>query len=97
MMEVASTLALTIPLVMPIVAAMGWDPVWFGVILVSVMEISAVTPPVGLSLYVVKATVPDLTLTDICMGALPFWLMNLLAIAIIYAFPQIALVLPNMM
>jgi tripartite ATP-independent transporter DctM subunit len=97
MMEVASTLALTIPLVMPIVAAMGWDPVWFGVILVSIMEISAVTPPVGLSLYVVKATVPDLSLTDICMGALPFWLVNLAAIFILYLFPQIALVLPGMM
>jgi TRAP-type C4-dicarboxylate transport system permease large subunit len=94
---VASTLALTIPLVMPIVAAMGWDPVWFGVILVSVMEISAVTPPVGLSLYVVKATIPDLSLTDICLGALPFWVANLVAIAILYMYPQIALVLPGMM
>ena len=97
MMEVASTLALTIPLVMPIVTTMGWDPVWFGVILVTIMEISAVTPPVGLSLYVVKATVPDLSLTDICMGALPFWMVNMLAIAILYVFPQIALVLPSMM
>ncbi|MEX2642050.1 MAG: TRAP transporter large permease [Acetobacterales bacterium] len=97
MMEVASTLALTIPLVMPIVQAMGWDPVWFGVILVSVMEISAVTPPVGLSLYVVKATVPDLSLTDICLGALPFWLVNLAAIGILYAYPQIALILPSLM
>lgn len=97
MMEVASTLALTIPLVMPIVAAMGWDPVWFGVILVAVMEISAVTPPVGLSLYVVKAAVPELSLTDICLGALPFWIVNLVAIAILYMFPQIALLLPSLM
>ena len=66
-------------------------------ILVSIMEISAVTPPVGLSLYVVKATVPELSLTDICMGALPFWLVNLAAIFILYLFPQIALVLPGMM
>jgi C4-dicarboxylate transporter DctM subunit len=97
MMEVASTLALTIPLVMPIVDAMGWNPIWFGVILVSVMEISAVTPPVGLSLYVVKAAAPELTLTDICLGALPFWLMNIISIGLFYAFPGIVLFLPDLM
>ncbi|MBI4185281.1 MAG: TRAP transporter large permease [Proteobacteria bacterium] len=96
-MEVTSTLALTIPLVMPIVQAMGWDPVWFGVVLVSLMEVGMVTPPVGLCLYVVKAAVPDLTLADICMGALPFWLVNLVAIYLLYMYPVIALVLPNMM
>lgn len=97
LMEVTSILALTIPLVMPIVAAMHWDPIWFGVILVSLMEIGAVTPPVGLCLYVVKASVPGLSLTDISLGAAWFWAMNLLAIAILYLYPQIALILPGLM
>jgi TRAP-type C4-dicarboxylate transport system permease large subunit len=97
MMEATATLALTIPLVMPIVATMGWDPVWFGVVLVTIMEISFVTPPVGLNLYVVKAAMPDLTLTDICVGSSPFWLVNILVVAILYMLPDIALILPGMM
>jgi TRAP-type C4-dicarboxylate transport system permease large subunit len=97
LMEVTSILALTIPLVMPIVAAMGWSPIWFGVIMVLLMEIAAVTPPVGLNLYAVKASLPDINLHDVYMGAIPFWLVTVGVIFLIYAFPQIALVLPALM
>lgn len=95
-MEVSSLLALTIPLVMPIVATVGWDPIWFGVIVVAMMEVAAVTPPVGLNLYAVKAAVPDVRLQTIYKGAVPFWLVNMAVIGILYLFPQIALLLPNM-
>jgi TRAP-type C4-dicarboxylate transport system permease large subunit len=97
LMEVTSTLALTIPLVLPIVIAMGWDPIWFGVIMVLLMEIAAVTPPVGLNLYAIKATLPDIALEDIYMGAIPFWCVVICMIFILYAFPSIALWLPNLM
>jgi len=96
-LEATSILALTVPLFLPIVVATGWHPVWFGIILVCLMELAAVTPPVGLNLFVMKATVPDVTLQDIYRGAAPFWVMNVLAIFILYLYPEIALVLPTAM
>lgn len=96
-MEATSILALTVPLFLPIVVATGWHPVWFGIILVCMMELAAVTPPVGLNLFVMKATVPDVTLPDIYRGAAPFWTMNVLAIFVLYLYPEIALVLPTAM
>jgi len=95
-MEVSSILALTIPLVMPIVKTAGWDPIWFGVVVVALMEVAAVTPPVGLNLYAVKASLPEIKLRTIYVGAVQFWMVNLIVIMILYVFPQIALVLPNM-
>lgn len=93
-MEVSSLLALTIPLVMPIVLSAGWDPIWFGVVVVSLVEVAMVTPPVGLNLYAVKASVPSLK--TIYMGAVQFWMINILLILILFAFPKITLLLPNM-
>ena len=95
-MEVSSLLALTIPLVMPIVIAAGWNPIWFGVIVVALMEVAAVTPPVGLNLYAVKASVPDVRLHTIYTGAIQFWLVNIAVILLLYLVPDIALFLPNM-
>jgi TRAP-type C4-dicarboxylate transport system permease large subunit len=95
-MEVSSLLALTIPLVMPIVLSAGWDPIWFGVVVVSLVEVAMVTPPVGLNLYAVKASVPSISLKTIYMGAVQFWMINILLILILFAFPKITLLLPNM-
>ncbi len=97
LMEVTSILALTIPLVLPIVEAVGWSPIWFGVLMVLLMEIAAVTPPVGLNLYAVKASLPDINLHDVYMGAIPFWFVVIGVIFLIYAFPSIALFLPGVM
>lgn len=94
-MEVSSILALTIPLIMPIVATAGWNPIWFGVVVVALMEVAAVTPPVGLNLYAVKASVPDVPLQKIYTGSVQFWMVNLMVILILYFFPEIALLLPN--
>lgn len=96
-MEATSILALTVPLVLPIVIATGWNPVWFGVILVCLMEVAAVTPPVGLNLFVMKATIPDVTLKAIYVGAAPFWVVNVLVCFILYLYPNIALILPTAM
>lgn len=97
LMEVTSILALTIPLVLPIVIKVGWDPIWFGVVMVLLMEIAAVTPPVGLNLYAMKATLPDIDLHSVYMGAIPFWLVVVGMIFLLYLFPDIALWLPGMM
>jgi tripartite ATP-independent transporter DctM subunit len=95
-MEVSSLMALTIPLVMPLVTAVGWNPIWFGVVIVLLMELAMVTPPVGMNLYAVKAVAPDVDLTDIYLGSLPFWFVNIVIIFLFYFWPQITLILPNM-
>ena len=95
-MEVSSLMALTIPLVMPIVVAAKWDPVWFGVIITALMEVASVTPPVGMNLYAVKAQAPDVSLHSIYMGALPFWLVAIAVCFLLYYVPGIALFLPNL-
>lgn len=97
LMEVTSILALTVPLIIPVVKAVGWSPIWFGVIVVSMMEVAAVTPPVGLNLYAVKAAAPDVPIGVIAAGSLPFWMMNILVVFILYFFPEIALWLPGRM
>lgn len=74
----------------------GWNPIWFGVVVVSLMEVAAVTPPVGLNLYAVKASVPSISLKTIYVGSIQFWLINILLILVLFAFPEIALILPNM-
>ncbi len=96
-LEATSILALTVPLALPIAVATGWDPVWFGVILVCLMEVAAITPPVGLNLFVMKASIPGVTLHSIYMGAMPFCIVNVIVVFILYVFPDIALLLPTMM
>ncbi len=96
-LEATSILALTVPLFLPVVVAVGWSPIWFGVILVSLMEIAAVTPPVGLNLYAVKAGAPDVSIETISLASLPFWLCNIVAIYLMYLWPDMALWLPGLM
>jgi TRAP-type C4-dicarboxylate transport system permease large subunit len=96
-LEATSILALTVPLLMPAVYAIGWNPIWFGVILVALMEVAAVTPPVGLNLYAVKAASPEIPTHIIYLGSIPFWLCDVTGILIIYYIPEIALLLPNLM
>mgnify|MGYP001045226699 FL=1 len=95
-MEVSSILALTIPLIMPIIATAGWNPIWFGVVVVALMEVAAVTPPVGLNLYAVKASLPEISLQKVYVGSVQFWMVNLIVILILYCFPEIVLLLPEM-
>lgn len=96
-LEGISILALTVPIVMPIILAAGWDPIWFGVILVKLIEIGAVTPPVGLNLYAVKSVAPKVPMSDILRGSVPFWMADIGVLFILFFLPQIALVLPSMM
>ena len=96
-LEATSILALTVPIVLPVVIDMGWNPIWFGVVLVSLMEIASVTPPVGLNLFVMKATLPELSLSTIFLGAAPFWAVNIVVLFLLYFQPQLALYLPDLM
>lgn len=94
-MESLAMVVVTIPIVLPIIQALGYDLIWFGVIIVLVVEIALISPPVGMNLFVLKGVVPELRLTDIYKGALLFIIPILVLIAILIAFPEIVLFLPN--
>ena len=90
-------LMLTLPVVYPAVLKLGYDPIWFGVIIVKLVEICLVTPPVGLNCYVVNGVRPDIPLSDIFQGVWPFVVADLIVIAFLYAFPDVVTFLPNTM
>jgi tripartite ATP-independent transporter DctM subunit len=96
-LEGFSMLVLTLPIVIPIVQALGYDLIWFGVIMVIVLEMGLIDPPVGINVFIVKGLVPDVPLVDIFKGILPFWFAMMVCIAILIVFPEIALVIPNTM
>jgi len=97
LMDSLSMILLTIGAVYPLVKALGFDPIWFGVILVTLGEIGMITPPVGMNLFVLSATVPNLPLTTICRGILPFVGADVVRILVLTLFPAIAVWLPSMM
>lgn len=96
-MDAIGMLLLTLPVVHPAIVALGFDPVWFGIILVKMVEICLITPPIGLNCYVVNGVRPDIPLESIFRGIWPFFVMDVLTVALFVAFPEIVLVLPNMM
>jgi tripartite ATP-independent transporter DctM subunit len=88
---------LTIPIVFPIVTALGYDPIWFGIIIVMVVELGLITPPIGMNVFVIKGIAKDVPLEDIFRGAMPFVVAQVVLITILVLFPQIALWLPSTM
>ena len=93
----AAVILMTSPIIYPIIKAAGFDPVWFGVILTINMEIGLIHPPVGLNIYIVSAIAPDVPVTRIMWGTIPYVGCMILAIVILCAFPGIATVLPDRM
>lgn len=91
----AAIILMTTPILVPIITGAGFDLVWFGVIFTINMELGLITPPVGLNLFVIKGIAPDVPLTQILWGALPFMLCMVLAILLLSLFPEIATWLPN--
>ncbi|CAN5785172.1 TRAP transporter large permease [soil metagenome] len=96
-MEGFAMMVLTVPIVLPIVVARGYDPIWFGIIMVIVLEMGLISPPVGINVFVVKGVAEDVPLGKIYAGIVPFWLAMGVCTIILIAFPQIALFLPNTM
>lgn len=93
-----SAMFITLPFFFPAVLEMGIDPIWFGVVTVVALDIGAITPPFGLSVYTVRAVAgPDVSVEDIFRGAFPYYISMLAALAALIAFPQLVLFLPNMM
>ena len=93
-METLSMMIATTPVVVPVIVALGYSPIWWGIVFVILMEAALITPPVGLNLYVVQAVRGKGPFVDLCIGALPFVVMMIIMIALLIAFPQLALWLP---
>jgi len=95
-MDSLALVTLTIPIFFPIVMRLGFDPIWFGVIIVLVAEMGVITPPVGVNVYVIKGIAPEIPLETIFKGILPFTVAVFVCIVIVLAFPQVSLFLPGL-
>jgi len=97
MLESLSMILLTVPLLLPVVSGLGIDLVWFGIVVVIATEVGLISPPVGLNIFVLKATFPDISTGQAFRGVLPFFVFDLVRIGLVLAFPAIALFLPALM
>lgn len=96
-MDALGMIMLTIPIFYPVAISMGFDPIWFGVVIVLVTEMGVITPPVGVNVYVVKGIAPSVPLETIFVGALPFVISLCALVILLIMFPQVALFLPSLM
>lgn len=96
-LEGFAMLVLTLPIFFPVVLELGIDPIWFGVLVVLTLEMGLISPPVGINVFIVKSVAPSVPLGQIFRGVIPFWLAMLVTLAVLIAFPQISLFLPNTM
>jgi tripartite ATP-independent transporter DctM subunit len=95
-MDVLAMMVLTLPITTPLVVGLGYDPVWFGVVIMIVCEIALITPPIGMNCYVIQAVRGSGKIGDVFVGIVPFFLAMLLLIALLIAWPDVALWLPTM-
>ena len=96
-MESLSMLLLTVPIFFPLIQSLGFDPVWFGILIVCVIEISLITPPVGMNVFVLSSVLPDVPTGQIWKGVTPFVIADVVRLAILIAFPIITLFLPRLL
>jgi C4-dicarboxylate transporter DctM subunit len=96
-MEELSMILLTVPVFFPVIVALGIDPIWFGILIVVVVEIGLISPPVGMNLFVLKTLLPQVQTRSIFYGVLPFMAADCIRLAILVAFPAITLLLPSFM
>ena len=94
--DALALVTLTIPIFFPIILNLGYDPVWFGVIIVLITQMGIITPPVGVNVYIVKGLSPHITLEEVFAGIVPFLIALIIGTLIIIAFPKICLFLPEM-
>lgn len=96
-LDAMAMIILLVPIVFPIITQLGFDPIWFGVIIVMTVELGLITPPVGMNVFVINSIVPDTNLVGIFKGVMPFVLVDILRLALLIAFPAIVLYLPQTM
>ncbi len=96
-MEELSMILLTVPIFFPLVTALGFDPIWFGILIVVVVEIGLISPPVGMNLFVLNSLLPHVPTERIFRGVLPFMVADVVRLCVLIAFPIISLYLPSLM
>ena len=96
-MEELSMILLTVPVFFPLIVHLGLDPIWFGILIVVVVEIGLISPPVGMNLFVINALLPQVPTRTVFHGVLPFMVADVVRLAILVAFPIISLWLPSLM
>jgi tripartite ATP-independent transporter DctM subunit len=96
-MDAMAMVILTVPIVFPVIKALGFDPIWFGIIVVMTVELGLISPPVGMVVFVVKSVIKDASFATIFYGVTPFIITDLIRLIILIAFPMIALYLPSRM
>jgi tripartite ATP-independent transporter DctM subunit len=96
-MEELSMILLTIPVFFPVIVGLGFDPLWFGVLIVVVVEIGLISPPVGMNLFVLKTLLPGVSTDTVFRGVMPFMVADVIRMALLIAFPIISLFLPSLM
>jgi TRAP-type C4-dicarboxylate transport system permease large subunit len=96
-MEELAMILLTVPVFFPLVVALGFDPVWFGIIIVVVVQIGLISPPVGMNMFVVKNMLPSVTTGAIFRGVTPFVVATIVLLGVLVAFPKLATILPQLL
>jgi tripartite ATP-independent transporter DctM subunit len=96
-LDAISMILITVPVFLPLAAAIGYDGIWFGIVVLIAVEIGMITPPVGLNIFVIRGQMPDIALADIYRGIVPFLWAHFALIALLMLFPALALWLPNVL
>ncbi len=94
LMDAMAMIILTVPIVFPVVMALGFDPIWFGVVIVMTVELGLIHPPVGMNVFVIKSVIKDVNMSTIFVGVLPFVVTDIIRLVILVVFPAIATWLP---
>src|SRR5690348_9527412 len=97
LMDAMAMIILTVPIVFPAIQALGFDPIWFGIIIVMTVELGLIHPPVGMNVFVIKSVIKDVSMSTIFLGVLPFVVTDLLRLCILIAVPKLATWLPSAM
>jgi C4-dicarboxylate transporter DctM subunit len=97
LMDALAMIILTVPIVFPVIKELGFDPIWFGVIIVMTVELGLIHPPVGMNIFVIKSVIEDVKMSTMFYGVMPFIVTDLLRLVILIVFPIIALWLPSRM
>jgi tripartite ATP-independent transporter DctM subunit len=97
LMDALAMIILTVPIIFPVIKSLGFDPIWFGIIIVMTVELGLIHPPVGMNIFVIKSVIEDAKISTIFYGVLPFIVTDLIRLVLLVIFPMIALWLPSRM
>jgi TRAP-type C4-dicarboxylate transport system permease large subunit len=97
LMDALAIVILTVPIIFPLIKEMGFDPIWFGIIIVMTVELGLIHPPVGMNIFVIKSVLEDIKISTIFYGVIPFIITDLIRLVILVMFPALATWLPSHM